>query len=81
MPAIDLTKLRVQVRELIDQSSNPDSFCKSLEFFLQQYKNYTLRNEKKYIGLDLPSYNTPSQVLSSITKELGKMYQQTQKLA
>ena len=72
MPAIDLTKLRVQVLELIDQSSNPDSFCKSLELFLQHYKNYTLRNNNKYIGFDLPSYNTPSQVLSSITKELGK---------
>ena len=72
MPAIDLTKLREQVRELIDQSSNPDSFCRSLDFILQQYKNYTLRNEKKYIGSDLPSYNTPSQVLSSITKELRK---------
>ncbi|MFC2063683.1 DNA alkylation repair protein [Chloroflexota bacterium] len=57
---------------MIDQSSNPDSFCKSLDFLLQQYRNFTLRNEKKYFGLDLPSYNTPSQVLSSITKELGK---------
>jgi len=72
MPAIDLTKLRIRVRELVDQSSNPDTFFKSLELLLQYYKNYTLRVEKRNNGLNLPSYNTPPQVLTSIKKELGR---------
>ena len=73
MPAIDLTTLRIQIHELVDQSSNPDTFFESLSLLFEYYKNYTLRVEKKYIGLNLPSYNTPTQVLSFIGKELGKL--------
>jgi len=73
MPAIDLTTLRIQIRELVDQSSDPDTFFESLVFLLEYYKNYTLRPEKKVIGLNVPSYNTPTQVLTSIEKELGKL--------
>jgi hypothetical protein len=73
MPAINLTKLRYQVQELMRQTSNPELFIKNLEDLFEFYKNYSLRVDKRYIGINLPKYNTPKQVIATIENELGKL--------
>ncbi|MFC2028548.1 DNA alkylation repair protein [Chloroflexota bacterium] len=72
MPAIDLSKLRLQVRELVNHTSNPEIFLKNLQDLLEYYRNYSLKVEQKFFGSIFSRYQTPEQVLRTIKKELGK---------
>jgi hypothetical protein len=72
MPAIQLSRLRIQAAQLADLISQPEFFVRSLQTILDYYSDRTYRpgQSGKPPPL-LPSYNVPPPVLRQILLELG----------
>lgn len=70
MPAIDLSRLRIQVARLGENYNNQSGFVRELHELLEFYTNRTKRSSQIAQRIDLPSYHTPGPVLRKIEREL-----------
>ena len=77
MPAIDLTRLKMQSAKLINLYDRPIDFLHHLENVLEYYRNRTLRVDPVSIKSDLPSYQTPRPVIQQIENDLEKLGEQS----
>jgi hypothetical protein len=72
MPAIQLTRLRIQAAQLADLISQPTVFVRSLHIILDYYSDRTHRpGQSGEPPTLLPAYNVPPPVLRQILLELG----------
>ncbi len=81
MPAIDLTRLKKQSAKLISLYDQPDAFLHQIEEILEFYANRTLRVSQVIQRSNLPTYNTPRQVLLQIEKTIEKLANQNPEAA
>jgi hypothetical protein len=72
MPAIQLSRLRIQAAQLADLISTPEIFVRSLKTILEFYSDRTHRPGQSGDPPPLlPTYNVPPPVLKQILQELG----------
>lgn len=76
MPAIELTRLKIQSAKLINLFDQPSDFIMHLKTVLEYYKNRTLRVNPVTVAFNLPSYQTPRPVMMQIEKDLEKLGEQ-----
>src|SRR5215510_13061259 len=71
MPAIDLARLKKQTAQLADLFDQPPLFLREHREILDFYVNHSLRSQGVAPSSVLPTYRTPTVVLSQIETELG----------
>ncbi len=81
MPAIDLTRLKKQSAKLVSLYDQPDAFLDQIEEILEFYANRTLRVNQVIQRSNLPTYNTPRQVLLQIENTIEKLGDQNPEAA
>ena len=70
MPAIDLTKLRNQTRQLVNLYEQPIEFVRLLVGILENYSNHTFRSSQITQWAELSTFNTPNSVIIQILNDL-----------
>jgi hypothetical protein len=72
MPAINLTRLRIQSAKLMEDYNNPDLFLRELHNFFEFYANRTIRSGAVISPIVvLPSYRVPASVLRHLELEIS----------
>ena len=72
MPAIQLSRLRIQTAQLADLVSQPEAFVRQLHMLLEDYSDRTHRPGRSAEPPPLmPAYNVPTPVLRQILLEIG----------
>jgi hypothetical protein len=76
MPAINLTRLRIQTAKLMDKFGYPEEFIRELHNFFDFYADRTLRKSAVVSPISiLPSYRVPPPVMRHLEHELGARVQ------
>jgi hypothetical protein len=70
MPAIDLSRLKIQAARLAEKFPEPETFLRELNETLDFYTNRTIRATQVVQRLSAPTYHTPPPVLRQIESEL-----------
>jgi hypothetical protein len=70
MPAIDLSRLKLQAARLSEKFGDPPAYVHELLEILDYYTNRTIRSTQVAQHLSLSTYRTPKPVLRQIEKEL-----------
>jgi hypothetical protein len=70
MPAIDLTRLKIQAVRLAEKFAEPEAFLRVLNEMLDFYTNRTIRQAQVVQRLSATTYHTPRPVLRQIESEL-----------
>lgn len=66
MPAISLSRLRVQAARLAEKFDDPAGFVMDLRALLELYQDRTRRVTQMVVRTSLPAFNTPAPVLRQI---------------
>jgi hypothetical protein len=73
MPAIDLSRLKLQAGRLSEYFSQPAAYVRALLELLDFYTNRTMRASQVARRLSLPTYHTPVPVLRQVERELAPL--------
>lgn len=73
MPAIQLSRLKIQAAQLAEKFMDPQAFIRDLNELLDLYTNRTFRATQTARRLSLPTYHTPAPVLRQIKTELAPL--------
>jgi hypothetical protein len=72
MPAVNLSRLRIQSAKLIDLFDNPDAFLQELHNLFEHYADRTLRSGAIISPIIvLPSFHVPQSVIRHLQMEIG----------
>ena len=73
MPAIDLSRLKIQAAQLAGKFAEPEAFLHDLNEMLDFYTNRTIRATQVAQRISVPTYHTPRPVLRQIESELATL--------